>query len=416
MSLQITTLPNGIRIVSENMPHLATLALGVWFNVGTRHEPLAQNGIAHVLEHMLFKGTARRNAQQLSEEIEAVGGHSNAYTARDVTAYYLRLLAADLPLGVDVLADMLQYSVFDPKELAREQQVIIQEIGQAEDTPDDIIFDHLQHAAYGATPMGLPILGQAGVIGALTAEHVMAHAQQFYTAPDTVIAAAGMVDHAQLVDLVARHFTRLPAHRSPPPVVVPFIPGAQLLPKKLEQTHVALAFPAVGHWHPDYYAYSVYATLLGGSSSSRLFLEVREKHGLAYSVHSFLSNVDDSGLLTIYAGTGHDQVEKLGDLVREQLHDTRERVTPAELARAKQQLKAGVLMGLEQPFGRAEQMAQHLLSFGRVVPVAEVIEKIEAVTIDQVQNLARTMLDAAPATAALGPDHALAQWQKISWQ
>lgn len=412
--LRVTTLPNGLRVVSENMPHLATVAVGVWFNVGTRNEPIEKNGVAHLLEHMLFKGTSRRTAQQISEAIENVGGHSNAYTARDVTAYYLRLLHQDLPLGIDVLADMLQHSVFDPLELAREQQVIIQEIGQAEDTPDDIIFDHLQQAAYGPVPMGLPILGQPDVIAALQSADVAAYAQNVYTANQAVLAVAGRVDHDALVDLAARHFARLPNHPPAPPVPGAFLGQPILLPRNLEQTHVALALPAVGNLHPDYFAYSVYTTLLGGSSASRLFLEVREKHGLAYSIHSFLSNVDDSGLMIVYAGTGHDAVPKLADLIRAEILATAQHITPVELARAKQQLKAGMLMGLEQPFARAEQMAQHLLTYGRVLGIEEMMQKIDAVTAADIQSLVQTMIATKPALAALGPEQSIACWQQMS--
>ncbi|TAH36076.1 MAG: insulinase family protein [Alphaproteobacteria bacterium] len=413
MSIQITTLDSGLRVASEFMPNIETVALGVWFDVGTRNELPKQNGIAHLLEHMLFKGTSRRTALQISEEIENVGGHTNAYTSRDLTAYYARVMHQDTELAIDLLADLIQNSTFDATELEREKQVIIQEINLSRDTPDDIIFDYMQMAAYGNQPLGMSILGKPEVIAKISGADLKKYAGIHYCAPKTVIAVAGRVDHAQLLDWVKKYFGQLsPVSDAPIPPSV-YKPENILINKDSEQAHLSLALPACGGKDPDYYAYSIYATLLGGGSSSRLFQEVREKRGLAYTVSAFLSNVDDTGLLGIYVGTAPGEVAKLAEVLREQLVDSSRNIKKAELDRAKQQLKAGMLMALEQPFSRAENTAQHLLTFGRVLSVAELIEKIDNVTPADIHRIVGKMISAKPALAGIGPKKSMKVWEKF---
>lgn len=414
MSIQITTLDNGLRVASEFMPNIETVAAGVWFDVGTRNELPAQNGIAHLLEHMLFKGTKRRSALQISEEIENVGGHTNAYTSRDLTAYYARVMHQNAELAVDLLADLIQNSLFDPVELEREKQVIIQEINLSRDTPDDIIFDYMQTASYGDQPLGMAILGKPEIISRISGSDLKHYAGAHYCAPKTVISAAGKIEHAQLLDWVQKYFGQLSPSTDAPIPPSKYNPQTVVVPKDSEQAHLSLALPACGGRHPDYYAYSIYATLLGGSSSSRLFQEVREKRGLAYTVSSFLSNVDDSGLLGIYVGTSPGEVAKLSEVLREQLLDTAHNINSRELDRAKQQLKAGMLMALEQPYSRTENTAQHLLTFGRVLPVSEVIEKVDAVQADDIHRIVQKMLTAKPALAGIGPKKSMKVWEKFS--
>lgn len=413
MSINVTTLPNGLRVVSESMPQLETVAIGAWFDVGTRNEDAAQNGIAHLLEHMLFKGTKRRSALAIAEEIESVGGHTNAYTSREHTAYYARVLHGDIELAVDLLADIVQNSVFDPIELEREKQVIIQEIGQSFDTPDDIVFDYLQKSAYGDQPLGRPILGIPELITAVSSEDIIRYQRRYYGANRMILAAAGKVNHAELVRLAERHFGGLP--RTDNAVIAPSLynPVPSLESRNVEQGHVVLAFPACGNRDDNYFAYSVYSTLMGGSSSSRLFQEVREKLGLAYSIYSFISNTDDSGIWGVYAAPGPQSVRQLSDVLRAQFANSLDHITDDELKRAKQQLKASTLMSLEQPFGRAEQAAQSLLTFDRILPLSEIIEKIEAVDKKDMQDLMRQSLSHKPALAAVGPEMAVEEWRKF---
>jgi predicted Zn-dependent peptidase len=391
-----------------------TLAVGVWFDIGTRNESAQHNGIAHLLEHMVFKGTQRRNALQIAEEIESVGGHTNAYTARDYTAYYARVLARDGELAVDLLSDIILNSTFDPIELEREKQVIIQEIHQTQDTPDDIIFDHLQSAIYGDQPLGRAILGQPDIIQSIPSEAIRDYRNAKYGSNNTVLAAAGKVDHDRIVEYANRYFAGMKpvAADTVPPST--YTPTMQIEARDLDQCHVTLALPACGIKHPDYYAYSVYSTLLGGSSSSRLFQEVREKRGLAYSIYSFLSTTDDEGTIAIYAGTGADKVDELAGVVRDQLLSTMDRIDDAELRRAKQQIKSGILMGLEQTFGRAELMAQNLLTFGRIVPTEEVMEKIDAVDAAHIQKMLGDCLRQKPALAGIGPAPSIDNWKNFS--
>ncbi len=414
MSIQVTTLPSGLRVASEYMPNIETVAVGVWFDVGTRNESMEQNGIAHLLEHMVFKGTARRSALQISEEIENVGGHTNAYTARDMTAYYARVMHQDMGLAVDLLADLVQNSTFDEKELEREKQVIIQEINLSRDTPDDIVFDYMQTAAYGAQPLGMAILGQPEIISAVTSDDLRRYIRQHYCAPNTILSVAGRVDHAQLLKLAEASFSGLSVKRDTAVPQSVYNPNPVLVPRDLEQSHLALALPACGGRDPDYYAFSVYATLLGGSSSSRLFQEVREKRGLAYTVSAFLSNTDESGLLGIYTGTAPGEVKQLSAVLREQLLDTAQNINAAELDRAKQQLKAGMLMALEQPYSRAENTAQHLLTFGRIPDVNDIVAKVDAVTSADIYRILQKTLGATPAIAGIGSKKSLEIWQEFS--
>ncbi len=410
MGIEITQLPSGIRVATEFMPHVETIAAGVWFGVGTRNERPDQNGIAHLLEHMMFKGTARRNAQRISEEIESVGGHTNAYTGRDVTAYYARAMHGDLPLVVDLLCDLIQFSTFDPVELAREQQVIIQEIHQSNDTPDDVISDYLQEAAYGKQPMGYSILGRPGIIEKLTPDDLRAYVQNHYTAKSTVVSAAGRIDHKQFCDLVQNHLTHLPTHRNSVPVESRFLPDKVLMPRDVEQSHLALAFPAAGTLDADYFAHSVYATLLGGSASSRLWQEVREKRGLVYGISANLLSVDDGGILAIHAGVAPQKIVELKTVIRDQILNTAENITGDELIRAKQQLKAGMFMSLEQTFSRAEQTAQHLLTYNRVMSVDEIASQIDKVDKSDIIRVVSEMIRIPPALAAIGIPRSLDAW------
>ncbi|MGH6961069.1 MAG: M16 family metallopeptidase, partial [Dongiaceae bacterium] len=381
--VRVTRLDNGLTVASDAMSGVDTAALGVWVGVGTRHEPKAINGVAHLLEHMAFKGTERRTARDIAVEIEAVGGHLNAYTSRENTAYYARVLAEDVPLALDIVADILQHSTFDDTELARERAVVLQEIGQAEDTPDDIIFDRFQETAYPDQAIGRPVLGTADIVGVMPRETICDYMRSHYSGERLVLSAAGRVDHDRLVELAAGAFKSLPTAAGESAEPARYVGGDFREQRDLEQVHLVLGFAGVGYDDPDYYAATVYSTLLGGGMSSRLFQEIREKRGLVYSIYSFASPYSDGGLFGVYAGTGADEVRELVPVLCDELVKVADTLDETELRRARAQLKAGILMGRESSGSRSEQLAQQLLIYGRPIPMDEIVARVEAV--DRVQ-------------------------------
>jgi predicted Zn-dependent peptidase len=400
---RISTLPNGLRIVTDEMGGVETASLGIWVDVGTRNEAKEINGVAHLLEHMAFKGTRRRSARAIAEEIENVGGHLNAYTSREHTAYYARVLKDDVPLAVDLLSDILQHSVFDAEELERERTVILQEIGQALDTPDDVIFDRFQEQAYPDQGLGRPVLGQAEIIRTIGRDKIADYMTTHYGASRMVLSAAGAVDHDRVVELAAKSFGGLADHPVAKPEAAAYVGGDLREIKDLEQVHLVLGFPSVGYADPDYYAVSMLSTLLGGGMSSRLFQEVREKRGLVYTIYAFAASYEDGGLFGIYAGTGEDEVAELMPVLCDELVGTADSLTEAEILRTRAQLKASLLMGLESSSSRAEHFANQMLIYGRPLSTAEMVARIEAVDQASIARAARRIFAAPPTLAALGP-------------
>ena len=413
MSVHLTTLPNGFRIVTDHMDAVETVSLGVWVDVGTRHEPAAINGVAHLLEHMAFKGTERRTALDIAEEIEAVGGHLNAYTSREHTAYYAKVLKEDVPLAVDILADILQHSVFDPAELDRERTVILQEIGQANDTPDEIIFDLFQERAYPDQAMGRPVLGRPEIIESIRRDQVSGYLRDNYAAPRMVLAAAGKVDHDALVAQAERAFAGLPHASVARTEPSRYVGGEFRDQRDLEQVHIVLGFAGLSYTDPDHYAATVLSTALGGGMSSRLFQEIRERRGLVYSIYSFAHGYRDGGLFGVYAGTGADEVVELMPAMCEEIQKISAGLAPAELKRARAQLKAGILMSLESTSARCEQLAQHLLVYGELLDVSEIVAKIEAVDNEAVTRVARRVTAARPTFTALGQTGRIEHFDRI---
>ncbi|MFQ5958052.1 MAG: M16 family metallopeptidase [Alphaproteobacteria bacterium] len=400
----LTTLESGLRVVSVDMPGLETAAVGVWVDAGARCESVELNGIAHLLEHMAFKGTRRRNALDIAEEIESVGGHLNAYTSREHTAYVTRVLKEHVPLAVDILADILQHATMPEDELAREREVVIQEIAQVHDTPDDLVFDLFQETAYPDQPLGRSILGTAKSVGGFSREAVAAYMGEHYGAEGMVVVAAGRVDHDALVALAGEAFDALPhrARGSVDPAV--YRGGDGRRDRDLEQVHLVMGFNGVSYSDPDFYAQQVLATALGGGMSSRLFQEVREKRGLAYSVFSFASSYVDGGLFGIYAGAGDNHVGDLVPVICDQVVEIAGSVRDDELDRARAQLKASLLMSLESPSARCEQIGRQMLIFGRPIPPAEIIERIDAVDGDAIMRTTRRLIESGlPTMTALGP-------------
>ncbi|MBX6368907.1 MAG: insulinase family protein [Rhodospirillales bacterium] len=413
MSVRLTRLPNGFRVVTDRMTGVDTVSLGVWVDVGTRHEPAEINGVAHLLEHMAFKGTTTRSAQAIAEEIEAVGGHLNAYTAREQTAYYAKVLKEDVGLAVDILADILQRSLFDPEELDRERTVVIQEIGQANDTPDDVIFDHFQERAFPQQAMGRPVLGRPEIIAKIPRDRVAGYLRENYAAGKMVLAAAGAVDHDGLVALAGKLFSDLPLESSARTEPALYVGGDFREERELEQVHLVLGFPGVTFADPDHWSAAVLSTALGGGMSSRLFQEIRERRGLVYSIYTFTQSFRDGGVFGVYAGTGEDEVEELMPVMCEELARATDGLGAGELARARAQLKAGILMALESTASRCEQLAQHLLVHGELFDPAKIVQRIEAVDETAVRRIARRILEGEPTFAALGPLRRIEPFDRI---
>ena len=413
-TVRVTTLPNGFRVATDRMDSVETASLGVWTGVGTRNEPKEHNGVAHLLEHMAFKGTKRRSARDIVVEIEDVGGFLNAYTGREQTAYFAKVLAEDTPMVVDILADILQNSIFDGEELARERAVVLQEIGQAEDTPDDIIFDRFQEIAFPDQAMGRPVLGRAEIVRDLPREVVAGYMASRYRANQMVLAASGRIDHDALVELAGKLFAGLPSGAAPAAEGARYRGGDAREARELEQVHLVIGFDGVTYNDPDYYVAAVLSQLLGGGMSSRLFQEIREKRGLVYSIHSFSSSYVDSGIFGIYAGTGEKEVAELMPVVCDELAKLAGDMTEQEVKRAAAQLRAATLMSREKPSARCEQLASQLLIYGRPITPAEAVARIDAVTIDDLARLARRLVSSRPTLAALGPIGQVMQYDALA--
>jgi predicted Zn-dependent peptidase len=404
MSVEVTSLPSGLVVVTDAMKHLETASLGVWISAGSRDERPDEHGISHLLEHMAFKGTSRRSARQIAEEIEAVGGDLNAATSVETTAYYARVLRADVPLALDVLSDILTDPSFDPDELRREQNVIVQEIGAAEDTPDDLIWDRLQEVAFAGQPIGRSILGTPSTVRSFDRSRLAAYLARNYRGPDMVIGAAGAIDHATIVAQVERSFARFAGPPAPPPEPARFVGGSHIEARDLEQVHVALAMHGLPQRDPNLYSLQIFSNVLGGGMSSRLFQEVREQRGLCYTIYTFHSPYADTGVFGLYAGTDADDVGELMRVVVDEINGTAENANEAEIGRAKAQMKAGLLMALESSSARAEQLARQIINWGRPIPLDEIVAKIEAVTVESVRAAGRALIARGrPAVAALGP-------------
>lgn len=413
-SIRVTTLPNGLRVATDTMPDVQSVSLGCWVGVGTRNEAASVNGVAHLVEHMLFKGTERRSAFRISEEIENVGGQLNAYTTREQTAYYAKVLHEDSGLALDILADMIQHSALDADELARERTVVLQEIGQSADTPDDIIFDHFQATAYPNQALGRPVLGASDIVASLPREALVDYIGGHYGAPGMVLSAAGRIEHDRLVDMAFKAFGHLSSEVPPAPETAVYKGGDFREARDLEQMHFVLGFDGVGVHDPDFYAHSVLSTLLGGGMSSRLFQEVREKRGLVYSIYTFTGGYHDGGLFGVYAGTGEDEVAELVPVICDELAKVGEDVTEDEVARARAQLKAGTLMALESTMSRCEQLGQQLLIYDRPIPVEEIVRKIDGVDRETVIAAAKRLRASPPTVAALGPIDRLESYDRIA--
>jgi predicted Zn-dependent peptidase len=408
MSVEVSRLPSGLSVVTDTMPRLQTASLGVWGGSGSRDEQGDEHGISHLLEHMAFKGTKRRTAKEIVGEIEAVGGDLNAGTSAETTAYYARMLKADVPLALDVLSDILANPTFEPAELQREQSVIVQEIGGMEDAPDDLVFERLQETAFPHQPVGRSILGTRDSVRGFDPAKLRRYLARNYRAPDMVVSAAGAVEHADILARVQEHFGAFAGPPAPVPEPATFGGGTRIESRDLEQVHVALALEGLPLRHEDIYSLQTFTNILGGGMSSRLFQEVREQRGLCYAIYAFHMPYSDIGMFGLYAGTDANDSPELMRVVIDQIAEATETINEIEINRAKAQMKAGLLMALESSGARAEQLARQMLAHGRPIPLQEIVAKVEAVSVESTRAAGRALIRRSrPAIAALGPGNGL---------
>ena len=401
-TMRLTTLPSGLRVASHAMPDLQTAAVGLFADVGSRDEPEPLNGIAHLFEHMVFKGAGGRSAREISEAIEEVGGDLNAATERDATSFTASVMAEHVTLAVELIADMILRPHFTEAELEREKDVVFQELAEARDTPSDTVFDQLWSAAFDGQPLGRSILGEEPSISRVSVADLHAWRDLHYRGQDVSLVAAGRVDHDQLVALAEQHFSTLPPR---PKVAYPaaqFVGGTRLGRHPTEQAQLTLGFPAPCDTAPDYYAARLFSDILGSGASSRLFQQLREDRGLAYSVSSSLHPYADTGLFYIHAATARSQSAAALQLIEEVVRDAPATITQRELDRVRTQARAGLLMSLETPWGQAHYVARQLSVHGRLVDPAEVVERLQAVTLGEACAAGAAMLAGPCARATIG--------------
>ncbi|WP_283177377.1 pitrilysin family protein [Gemmobacter sp. 24YEA27] len=403
MTVQIHTLSNGFRIVTESMPGLKSASVGIWVGAGGRHETAAQNGVAHFLEHMAFKGTPSRSALRIAEEIEDVGGYINAYTSREMTAYYARCLSEDVPRALEVIADIVLNPLFNAEDIETERHVILQEIGQSNDTPDDVIFDWLHEVSYPGQAFGRTILGPEERVSTFGREDFLGFVARHYGPDRMILSAAGGISHAEILHRAEALFGGLAAVGSDAPEPARFTAGERREEKDLEQAHFALNLEAPGFRDPEVWASQVWTTAMGGGMSSRLFQKIREERGLCYSIHAQPAAYEDTGHVTIYAGTSAAEIGELAELTVLELRRSAEDMSEAEVARAKAQLTAGLVMGLESPSSRAERNARLLAIWDRVPDLDEAVAKISTVSLEAVRAQGARVLQGQAAVAVYGP-------------
>ncbi|WP_174801900.1 M16 family metallopeptidase [Martelella limonii] len=417
MTVEYTRLSSGLTVVTQNMPHIESVAIGTWIKSGSRNELHDEHGIAHLLEHMAFKGTKRRTARQIAEEIENVGGEVNAATSTETTSYYCRVLKDHLPLAVDILADILTGSAFDEDELAREKNVIMQEIGAASDMPDDVVFDNFAGAAFRDQTIGRPILGTPDTVMAFTPDDIRRYLARNYTTDRIFIVATGAVDHQVFARMVEDRFAALPRKpETPPQMETAIYTGGEVRElRTLSDAQVILGFEGPAYHAQDFYCSQILANILGGGMSSRLFQEVREIRGLCYSVYAFHWGFSDSGVFAVHAATGGEQLPELMPVIVDELQRAADRFDESEIERARQQIRAQLLMGQESASARAGQIARQVMLWGRPIPNEEMMLRIENITPKRLTDLAgRCFYDAPPTLSAIGPLEHLASLEEIA--
>ena len=417
MNLQISTLSNGLRIMTSNRPQTETVTLGIWVKTGAACEREEMNGISHFLEHMVFKGTPKRSSLEISEEFENVGGQSNAYTSREFTAFYAKMLKEDAELAVDILSDIVLNSNFPETELEKEREVVVQEIKQTIDTPDDIIFDYLQEQAFPKQAIGRSILGPVQKVRSYTSQTLNAYRQSNYAAENTVVCAVGNIDHEKFVKAVEARMNKMQSQTHFSIDNQLYQGGFYTEKRDIEQVHMTLGFNGKPYSYENYYPCVVFSTIFGGGMSSRLFQEIREKRGLVYSVYSFSNSHTKSGLFGIYAGTTREELKQLMPVVCDEICKIRtDLVSEQELKRAKAQLKASMLMSMESSSATVEVLARQMLIFDRVIPVEEMVDKIERITREDIRTVANELFSSKPSYVLVGDVAGYPSYDKIEKQ
>ncbi|MDR1828139.1 MAG: insulinase family protein [Methylobacteriaceae bacterium] len=406
-TVEITRLDNGLTVVTDPSPGVYTATVGLWVGAGSRHEQENEHGLSHLIEHMAFKGTARRSALQIAEDIENIGGDINAATTAESTGYSVRVLGDSVPVAVDVLADILLNATLADDELAREKNVILQEYAAVEDTPDDLVYDAFLETAFAAQPLGRPVIGTPRTIAPMTAAGIRAFLEREYVPERMVLAAGGAVRHAEMVELAHRFFGGLTARQAPPAAPGRYTGGNRRIRRKLEQLNIVIGFPGYSHSDDRHYAAHMFAHILGGSLTSRLWREVRETRGLAYEIGAFHWTFSDCGILGIGGAAGEKDARDYLNVVRDTVFQTVETLSPAELERARAQTKVGILTALENPAGRTALWARQLMAWGRLISSTETVRIIDALTLDDIRAVGREMLAGQPTFAAIGPVRAL---------
>jgi predicted Zn-dependent peptidase len=406
----VETLPSGLRLITESMPHVRSVTVGVWLTRGSRHESDAQSGVAHFVEHMLFKGTTSRSAQQIAQTIDSIGGQLDAFTAKEYASYYIKVLDEHLPIAIDLLSDMLLRPAFAADDIAREQGVILEEIKMVEDAPDDLVHELFAQQFWQRHPLGRPILGTPDTVNSFTSPLLQRYFSGTYMAPNLIVAAAGHLEHGALRDLIEKAFDDVPrgeaASATEPPAVTP---GLAVRHKEIEQSHLCLGTPAYHQGHADRHAMYVLNTILGGSMSSRLFQHIREERGLAYAVFSNLTAYSDAGMVTVYAGCATDKVSEVADLTMAELRQLRSAIVPDdELRRAKDHLKGSLMLSLENTSSRMSHLARQEIYFGRQTTLDEMLARIESVSAEDVLRVANDLFQEGQVVATLvGPEAAV---------
>jgi predicted Zn-dependent peptidase len=414
MGVEVSRLSNGLTVATETLPHIETVALGVWVKSGSRSERDDEHGIAHLLEHMAFKGTGSRTAWEIASQIEDVGGEINAATSVETTSFYARVLRDDMPLAIDMLADILTDSRFDAEELEREQHVILQEIGAAHDTPDDVVFDRFTETAFRHQTIGRSILGTPETVKSFTPRQIEDFMARQYGADRMVAVATGAVRHDEFVREVEK---RLGAFREKAPGAAPisanYVGGDFREDRDLMDAQIVLGFEGRAYHVRDFYASQLLSMILGGGMSSRLFQEVREKRGLCYSVYAFHWGFSDTGVFGIHAATGKDDIASLLPVLLGELQKAGDRVLPQELNRARAQYKAGLMMSSESAASRASQIARQIMLFGRPITTQELMDRLAGITVERLADLSNRLFSARPTIAAVGPIGTLAPFEDI---
>ncbi|MDA0780900.1 MAG: pitrilysin family protein [Rickettsiales bacterium] len=413
--VDITTLDNGLRIISQKMNETEAVTIEIWTGVGSRYERPEQNGISHFLEHMAFKGTNTRTAKQIAEDFDNIGGQLNAFTSREHTVYYAKVLKENFNEAADLLADIIQNSIFEQKEIERERNVVLQEIAMTNDSPDDIIFDLYQATAFSNQPLGRSILGPSKLVANFSRDDLTGYVSEHYHGANLVLSVAGNVEHKTVVEFAKKHLSNIPKGKRSQKETANYSGGEHREERDLEQVHLTFGFKGISYLDEDVYKVQLLSCILGGGMSSRLFQEIRENRGLAYSVSSFNSSYLDSGTFTVYSATSPEKINELINAVCDEMKKATSDITEAELKKAKAQAKAGLLMAQESSNNRADALGRRLICYNRYISNQEILDRMNSTTVTDVKEvLEKIITSSKPTIAAIGKLDKLESYNDIN--